>query len=68
MKLLLVLPISLCFLIPTKVQALSSYEFNSVCKSFAAGKIDAFETLKALNLNISDYSIGLNNTAKIFCA
>ena len=68
MKLLLVLPISFCFLFPTKTQASSSYKLNSVCESFAAGKIDALKTLEALDLNIDDYSIGLNNTAKIFCA
>ena len=68
MKLLLVLPISFCFLFPTKTQALRTDQVSSVCESFAAGKIDAAKTLKALNLNIDDFSIGLNNTAKIFCA
>ena len=68
MKLLLVLPISLCFLFPTKTQALRTYQVSSVCESFAAGKIDALKTLEALDLNIDNYSIGLNNTAKIFCA
>jgi hypothetical protein len=33
-----------------------------------AGKIDPLKTLEALNLNIKDYSIGVTNTAKIFCA
>tara|TARA_X000000368_G_C22449331_1_gene458276 strand:- start:280 stop:486 length:207 start_codon:yes stop_codon:yes gene_type:complete len=68
MKLLLVLPISLCFLFPSKVQATTTYHANSVCESFASGKIDAFKTLEALDVNIDDYSIGINNTAKIFCA
>jgi len=68
MKLLLVLPISLCFLIPTISKASRTYQVNSVCESFAAGKIDALKTLEALNLNIDDYSIGINNTVKIFCA
>ena len=68
MKLLLVLPISFCFLFPTKTQALTTYQVSSVCESFEAGKIDALKTLEALDLNIDDYSIGVNNTAKIFCA
>ena len=68
MKLLLVLPISFCFLFPTKTQASRTDQVRSVCESFAAGKIDAAKTLKSLNLNIDDFSIGLNNTAKIFCA
>ena len=68
MKLLLVLPISFCFLFPTKTQALRTDQFSSVCKNFATGKIDALKTLEALDLNLDDYSIGVNNTAKIFCA
>ena len=68
MKLLLVLPLSFCFLFPTTTQASTTDEVNSVCESFAAGKIDAAKTLKALNLNIDDFSIGVTNTAKIFCA
>ena len=68
MKSLLVLPISLCFLFPTKMQALTNYQVSSFCESYAAGKIDALKTLEALELNIEDYSIGVNNTAKIFCA
>ena len=68
MKLLFSLPIFLCFLLPTKMLATSSSQFNSICESFEAGKIDAHSTLKALELNIDDYSIGVNNTAKIFCA
>ena len=68
MKLLLVLPISLCFLFPNKTQVSRTYQVSSVCASFAAGKIDAVKTLEFLDLNIDDYSIGVNNTAKIFCA
>ena len=68
MKLLLVLPISFCFLFSTKMQASSTDQVSSVCESFAAGKIDAAKTLKDLNLKIDDFSIGVDNTAKIFCA
>ena len=70
MKLLLVLPIFFCFLIPTKTQVSRPRTelVTSVCESFATGKIDALKTLKALDLNVDDYSIGVNNTAKIFCA
>ncbi len=41
---------------------------NVVCKSFDAGKMDAYKTLEVLGLEINDYSIGVENTAKIFCA
>ena len=68
MKLLLVLPLSFCFLFPTKTQASRTDQVDSACESFAAGKIDALKTLDALDLNIDDYSIGVNNAAKIFCA
>ena len=68
MKLLLFLPISFCFLFPTKTQASRTDQVSSVCDSFAAGKIDSLKTLEALGLNIEDYSIGVNNAAKIFCA
>ena len=68
MKLILVLPLSLCFLFPTKIQASRTYQVSSVCESFETGKIDALKTLEALDLNVGDYSIGVNNTAKIFCA
>ena len=68
MKLLFVLPISFWLLFPTKTQASGTYKVSSVCESFAAGKIDAFKTLEALDLNIDDFSIGVNNTAKIFCS
>ena len=68
MQLLVVLPISLCFLFPTKMHASRTDNVSSVCESFAAGKIDARKTLEALDLNIDDYSIGVNNAAKLFCA
>ena len=67
MKLLLFLPISLCFLFPTKTQVSRTGQVNSVCESFAACKIDAIKTLEGLDLNIDDYSIGVTNAAKIFC-
>ena len=62
------LPLFLCFSFFTKTQSSSAYQTNSVCESFAVGEIDALQTLEALDLNIDDYSIGINNTAKIFCA
>ena len=68
MKLLLVLPISFCFLFPTKTQVSRTDQVSAVCVSFADGKIDALKTLEALDLNIDDYSIGVNNAAKLFCA
>ena len=68
MKLLFVLPISFCFLFTKKTQVSRTYQVSSVCESFAAGKIDALKTLEALDLNIDDYSIGVNNAAKLFCA
>ena len=43
-------------------------QVSSVCESFATGKIDALKTLEDLDLNIDDYSIGVNNAAKLFCA
>ena len=67
MKLLLVLQFSFCLLFPTKTQASRTDQVNSVCESFAAGKIDAAKTLEALDLNIDVYSMGVNNTARIFC-
>ncbi len=68
MKLLLVLQIFLSLLIPTKTQASRNYQVISICESFAAGQIDAYKTLEALDLNVYDYSIGVNNTAKILCS
>ena len=57
----------LCLLFPIKTKA-KSPQFNSVCKSFLTGEIDAFKTLDALNLNIDYYSLGVNNTVKIYCS
>ena len=68
MKLFSILLLSLCFIFPTKTQASRTHKYNSVCESFASGEIDALKTLEALDLSIHNYSIGLNNTAKIFCA
>ena len=68
MKLLLVMQIFLFFSFPTKTNASSTYQIKVVCDSFAAGNIDAYKTLEALDLNVDDYSIGVNNTAKIFCS
>ena len=68
MKFLFVLPISFCFLFPSKTQASRTYRVDSVCKSFATGKIDAFKTLEALDLNIDDYSIGPNILQKYFAS
>ena len=68
MKLFLALPISLCFIFSAKMQESRTYQVGSVCDRFAASKIDALKTLEALDLNIEDYSIGVNNIAKIFCA
>ena len=68
MKLLFMLPISFFFLFTTKTQVSRTYQVNSVCENFAAGKIDALKTLEALDLNIDDYSIGVNNAAKLFCS
>ena len=68
MKLLFVLPISFCFFFTTKTQVSIIYQVSSVCENFATGKIDALKTLEALDLNSDDYSIGVNNAAKLFCA
>jgi len=68
MKLIIVWQLSLFFLFPTIMKASRTYQVSSVCERFASGKIDALKTLEALDLNIDDYSIGVNNTAKIFCA
>tara|TARA_Y100001968_G_scaffold185037_1_gene169473 strand:+ start:174 stop:380 length:207 start_codon:yes stop_codon:yes gene_type:complete len=67
MKSFLYLPIFLNFFFPVEVQASKNLYLYSVCESFAAGKLDAIKTLEALDLNVDDYSIGVNNTAKIFC-
>ena len=68
MNFVFVLPISLCFLFPTQTHSSTENHASFVCESFADGKIDALKTLEALDINIDDYSIGVNNAAKIFCA
>ena len=68
MKNLFLLPTFLILLIPTTTLALTSAKVNRACESFAAGEIDAYQTLEALDLDINNYSIGINNTAKVFCA
>ena len=68
MKTFLIFSISLVFLSPTKTFAKRSTEAISACKSFAAGEIDAHKTLEVLNLNVKNFSIGVNNAAKIFCS
>ena len=67
MKLFFLLQIFLFFSFPTKTYASRTYQIRTACESFATGKIDAYQTLKALDLNVDEYSIGVNNTAKIFC-
>tara|TARA_B100000214_G_scaffold335847_1_gene279392 strand:- start:363 stop:569 length:207 start_codon:yes stop_codon:yes gene_type:complete len=68
MRLILALQIFLFFLFPSKNYASRSYKIRTVCERFAAGNIDAYKTLEELELNVDDYSIGVNNTAKIFCS
>ena len=67
MKFLLIMPICFCFLMSSKTQASSSYQVNSICEGFATGKIDAYRTLEELDIKVDNYSIGVNNTAKILC-
>ena len=62
------LSIALALLIPAKTFALKTPQMTFVCKSFAEGQIDAYKTLKALNIEIDNYSIGINNIAKISCS
>ena len=64
MKLLFVLPISFCFLFPTKTQALTTYQVSSVCENFATGKIDAGILVKFKDLQIKDLMGFLKNKAK----
>ena len=68
MKLLHIMQLFLFFSLPTKIYATTTSQTRVVCESFAAGKIDAYKTLEALELNVNNYSIGVNNTAKIFCS
>ena len=67
MKNLFLLPTFLILLIPSATIALTSAQVIRACDSFAAGEIDAYQTLEALELDINNYSIGINNTAKVFC-
>ena len=53
-------------MMPIKLQASTPSQLNSVCKSFAEGKLDALETLEILEINNFDYSIGVINTAKYY--
>ena len=66
MKLFLVLTISFSFLFSTKTLESRIEQVSSVCESFVTGKINSLKTIEALGLNNDDYSIGINNTAKIF--
>ena len=68
MKLFFALQLTVFIFFPTKMNASSTYRVSNICENFAAGNIDALKTLEALDINIDDYSIGLNNTAKIFCS
>ena len=68
MKLFILLPLAFCLLQTSSAYASQNHKSNSVCDSYADGRIDALQTLEALNLNIDDYSIGVDNTARIFCA
>tara|TARA_Y100001968_G_C19080088_1_gene582580 strand:- start:468 stop:674 length:207 start_codon:yes stop_codon:yes gene_type:complete len=68
MKNLLVISLLTYFLLPTNIVAISSAEVIDVCQDFVSGAIDAYETLEALELDFNDFSIGVNNTAKIFCS
>tara|TARA_Y100001968_G_scaffold62646_1_gene53332 strand:+ start:538 stop:744 length:207 start_codon:yes stop_codon:yes gene_type:complete len=68
MKILLIFSISLAFLAPAETFAKKSNQAISACKSFAVGVIDAHKTLEILKLNVNNYTIGVNNTAKIFCS
>ena len=67
MKLFIVLPIFFCLLFSIKSQASRTDQVSSVCQCLASSEICAFKTLEVLDLNIDDYSIGVNNAAKIFC-
>ena len=68
MKFIFAFPISLCLLLSTELLASTFSQMNSVCDRFTAGEIDAHMTLEALELNIYEYSIGVNNTARILCS
>ena len=67
MRIIIFLTLSFGFLLPIKTFASSSSNVSEACNRFTSGKVDAYKTLDALDLNTEDYSIGINNTAKIFC-
>ncbi len=67
MRFIFFLPISLGFLFPIKNLVSRSSHVNAFCKCFPTGEIDAYNTLDALGLDVEDYSIGINNAAKIVC-
>ena len=67
MKTFYFLSVSFFLLTPYQSFAFKSIKETSACKSFEAGKIDAYQTLEALDLDLNNFSIGVNNTAKIFC-
>ena len=68
MKSLILFSIHLTFLLPVKTFASNSNNSIDACLNFKAGQIDAHKTLEILDLDINNYSIGVNNTAKIFCS
>ena len=68
MKGIFFLSLFLGFLLPTKIISSRPSRVSAVCHNFVTGEIDAHKTMEALGLDIDDYSIGINNTAKIFCA
>ena len=67
MKLLIILQIFL-YSFSIESNATRGQHISTVCESFAAGKIDAYKTLESLKINVDDYSIGVNNTAKLYCS
>mgnify|MGYP001349262229 CR=1 FL=1 len=68
MRTYLAIPLVLMILIPISTSASNTSQVDLICKSFSAGEVDAYKTLEALTLELNDYSIGVNNTAKIFCS
>ena len=68
MKFVLTLPVILFPLLPAHSSYLDSQNKIAVCKSFSDGNLDAYTTLEVLDLDLKDYSIGVNNTVRIFCS
>ena len=56
------MPTCFNFLLSSEMHASRSSQIHFVCESFEAGKIEALQTFEVLNLDIDDYSIGVNNT------